>query len=272
MTLTHPSVTLVDAWFDSPMWSAVKAELGKVLGDALVSVESWAPRPLPTLDPTINGLDVVECLSAQPSKASPRLGVGIEMGAGAVAALINQGKLDAGILIDPNIVPLVHADGSLTRLMPQEDPVVLEQMGPRLEEIEDLITGDPSTDPMPTPVIEVFTGAFTGEPARVRMAELQRREYDRRAPFLRDLNVTGDATERLNWVNAWSTTSNDIEIWLSTPSTALGEYLAQLPQPHGLVSLTDWPRFPLLSAPDAVAERIAVWVRKQIAEHEGTEG
>ncbi len=268
---TEPQVEilLVDAWFDSPVWTVVESRLQGLLGTDAV-VRPFSPRPLPSTSPMVNGLDVVERVSAHPLGGNLRLAIGNQTGTGPVAALVNDGHLDAGVLLDPIMAPMARTDGSMTRFMPAEDPQMLELIGKQLSQIT-VPEGDSWGASIPDSVVEATTGAFTGDPIRVRLAELEKNEYQRRMPLIRHLLVPDEAAELLNWMSTWTPGSNDLTIWVSTPQDDLAAYLADR-YPDGQIQKTNWPRNPVLSVPDAVADRIVVWMHEQIAKRENGAG
>lgn len=259
MTTHRSPLLLAHSWFSGSSWDPLIGGIDRVDPDRF-TVIAHTPEPLHALEPIINAVDTLDRLRERMPVGPPGVpvwAIAAETGAGPVAQLCRDGTVNAAVLLDPGTLPMAARDPDLARFA---DPVpndVLAEMQRRMREFE-----WPEGEVMPEELIDITEGAFTGEPGRMLRAEHSKVEARRRAPIAPREQSTAEMAERVDWLSPWQEPDLDVEVWLSAPHAAFGEYLAER-YPNGVIRQFSWPLYPWLSVPDAVAAELSNWAAQR---------
>lgn len=176
------------------------------------------------------------------------LAVGLGLGAGPAAAMVAEGRATSAVLIEPHMAmfAMTHPD-DFEVLIPEAGLEFALEMSEQLEPFSENLKHGPMTRAM----VDIPCGVFTGEPWRIRRADLV-------APFLMD-RLTVDRslvpTEADRHSADWASFAADasVSVWLSAGREPLADCL----RGHGVeVTVTPWGRAPWIESVEELAAAI----------------
>lgn len=179
--------------------------------------------------------------------------VGFDWSAAIAAQLALRGRCGRAILLDPtiNVAGLEKIPGMLEALRSALSPIdseVFKRMGPSIMDI--------MIQPVDDATIDQAFGVFSGDPGRVRRAELYKQQQRRWGSLHgRDPVAAPEDVSAVNWLASVEKNQAHIEVWWSHPYAAAVAALSGY-WPHGRFIAQPWPELAWLAGDRRVAEAL----------------